>query len=303
MPTQAPPVSELLSLAQSFSRSLRAANRAETTIKNYNAAIARLERFLEQQGMPRTAAGVRREHLEAFLVAMLAECTPASVANHYRSLQQFFRWITDEGELTISPMARMKPPQVPLTPPPVLSDSELRALFKTCEGKAFADRRDTAILRLLVDSGMRRTELANIKLSEVDLDTQTILVIGKGSRPRQVPFGRKTVQVLDRYLRARAAHAANDLDWLWLGEKGRLTSWGIAQAVDRRAKQAGVEHANLHRFRHTAAHQWFSQEGSENGAMQNFGWRSRQMLGRYGASAAAERAREEHRRLSPADRL
>lgn len=175
--------------------------------------------------------------------------------------------------------------------------------IKTCEGKTFGERRDTAILRLLLDSGLRRAELADIKLSDLDLDSQTILVLGKGSRPRQVPHGRKTVQVLDRYLRVRSTHPDSDLPWLWLGEKGRLTSWGIAQAVERRAKQAGVEHANLHRFRHTAAHQWFSQEGSENGAMQNFGWRSRQMLVRYGASAAAERAREEHRRLSPADRL
>ncbi|HXT35022.1 MAG TPA: tyrosine-type recombinase/integrase [Chloroflexota bacterium] len=303
MPTQAPPQSELQRLAVSFSRSLRSANRAETTIKNYNAAITRVDRFLARQGMPRTVSGVRREHLEAFLVVMLAECAPASAANHYRSLQQFFRWLVEEGEIPQSPMARMKPPQVPLTPPPVFSDAELRALFKTCEGKTFAERRDTAILRLLLDSGMRRAELANIRLPDLDLDTQTILVLGKGSRPRHVPIGRKTVQAVDRYVRARTLHPDQDLEWLWLGEKGRLTAWGIAQMVERRAKQACVAHANLHRFRHTAAHQWFSQEGSENGAMQNFGWRSRQMLARYGASAAAERAREEHRRLSPGDRV
>ncbi|MGH2346548.1 MAG: tyrosine-type recombinase/integrase [Chloroflexota bacterium] len=276
----------MATLAASFSRSLRATNRAETSVKNYNAAITRLERYLE-----------------AFLVAMPAECTPASVANHYRSLQQFFRWIAEEGEIAQSPIARMKPPHVPLTPPPVFSTAEPAALFKTCAGRSFVERRDTAILMLLLDSGLRRAEISGITLSDLDLDTQTVLVLGKGSRPRQVPFGRKTVQALDRYVRVRTLYENHDLGWLWLGEKGRLTSWGIAQAVERRAKQAGVVHAKLHRFRHTAAHLWFTREGSENGAMQNFGWRSRQMLGRYGASAAAERACEEHRRLSPADRL
>ena len=294
---------ELGTFAKSFARSLRASNRSENTVKIYSASIRFLEAYLVAQGMPTSAGGVRREHVESFLAQVLTTRAPATAAAYYRSLQQFFRWLLEEGEITASPMARMRPPHIPEAPPPVLQVVELQRLLKTCEGRGFAERRDMALLVLLLDTGMRRAEIAGLKLDDIDLELQTAQVLGKGRRPRACPFGRKAAQVLDRYLRSRSQHGDASLPWLWLGRDGRLTDWGIAQAIERRAKDAGVDHANLHRFRHTAAHLWMANGGSENGAMQNFGWRSRQMLGRYGASAAAERARDEHRKLSPADNL
>ncbi|HEV2759325.1 MAG TPA: tyrosine-type recombinase/integrase [Acidimicrobiales bacterium] len=105
-------------------------------------------------------------------------------------------------------MARMKPPHVPDEPVPVLGDDDLRRLLAACEGKGFEERRDMAIVRLFLDSGMRLAELANLRVEDLDLDQDVAIVVGKGRRPRACPFGSKTGQAIDRDLRMRGRHHA-----------------------------------------------------------------------------------------------
>lgn len=94
----------------------------------------------------------------------------------------------------------MRPPIVPDEPPAVLREAELKAIFGACSGPSSEDRRDTVIVRLLLDTGMRRAKLTGLKVDDVDLDQQVAIVMGKGRRPRACPFGSKTAQALDRYL-------------------------------------------------------------------------------------------------------
>lgn len=299
-------------LIPSWERSLRAGNRSPRTIRAYGDSARLFESFAREKFGMAAVDKVGREHVESFMEDQLARWKPTTASVRYRSLQQFFRWLLDEGEIRVSPMERMKAPIVPEVPVPVVSDDDLRKLLKACEtpkrkaggeGAIFEDRRDEAVLRVFIDCGVRLAECASIRLDDVDFETDVIVVSGKGRRPRAVPFGSRTAAALDRYLRVRSRHPRADAPALWLGPKGGMTDSGLAQVLERRCALAGIPRIHPHQLRHTSAHTWMAAGGGETDAMRIFGWKSRTMLNRYGASAADERARDAHRRLALGDRL
>ena len=285
-------------MAEDFVLSLVAQNKAPTTVKIYRTGVAQLGAFLAERGMPREIAHVRREHVEAF-IAHLVETKSASTAKtRYGALAVFFGWAEEEGELPNgNPMARMKPPAVPEQPVPVLTDDDVNAVLATCAGRDFADRRDTAIIMLFRNTGMRLSELAGLRLDDVDFDASVAYVMGKGRRGRAAPFDSTTALALRRYLRERNRHPkAPTTDAFWVGKLGPLGADGVKQMIERRGLQAGVP-VHAHMFRHTFAHEWLAQGGTEGSLMSIAGWRNRAMLDRYGRSARDERARDEYRRL------
>jgi len=297
-------VGDLAENLSSFRRHLRAENKTPATIVTYAKAVEQFAAYLAAAGMPTNVAAVRREHVEAFLVSLQEKGQrPATVAQRYRSLQQFFKWLVGEGEIRESPMTNMRPPRVPVEPPPIIRAEQFKALLETCKGTEFEDRRDTALLYLFYDTGMRRGEAAGIELADLDRENDQVVVMGKGRRPRACPYAKKTAVVIDRYLRARALRADASLPWFWLGKRGRLTETGIEQAIKRRGAQAGMPEIHPHLFRHTYAHNMLVDGMQEGDLMRLAGWQSRQMLSRYGASAADERARAAYRNHGPSDRL
>jgi site-specific recombinase XerD len=294
----------------SYRRHMRAANLSPATQRTYLASLAQLSAFLDANGMPGDVAGVRREHLEAFMEDQLARWAPATAANRYSGIRPFFTWLVEEGELRDSPMTRMRKPRLPEFVPPILVDDEIRRILDACEGQLFADRRDMAIVRVFLATGARLGEIARLRwtpsdpaTNDVELDAGLIRVMGKGRRERISHLGPKAVRAIDRYLRLRTRHAHALQPWLWLGEKGGMTDSGIAQALKRRGRAAGVERLHAHLFRHTYAHEALSSGMQEGEVMALAGWRSREMLSRYARAAERDRAIAAARRLAIGDRL
>lgn len=227
----------------------------------------------------------------------------STVNQHYRSMQQFYKWLEAEELITRNPFTTgMVAPTVDETPVPVFTDDELTALVAVTAGKSARQRRDRAILRTLLDTGMRIGELVGIDLDHIDYGQKIILVTGKARRSRHVPFNSKCYSELRRWQMVRPNTSSTKL---FVGLRGRneaLTDSGVRQILDKIADTCGVEGMHPHRFRHTFAHNWLACGGLESDLQRIMGWTTTQMVQRYGASAASSRAQSAAWKLALGDR-
>jgi site-specific recombinase XerD len=318
-----PPPYNLGPLAASWKRSLRARKLSDNTQRIYSRAVDSFAEFLltyvpepadegEEMRPAPTALegehGVHREHVEAYITALMDRTSAGNAHQHFRSLRTFFGWLVDEEELNRSPMRKMKPPQVVEPEVPVVPDDDIKKLLGTCKGTDFLDRRDKALLLMYIDTGGRLSEVMKRSQLDLDLDINVLHVAGKGGKQRPLPFGRTTALAMDRYQRAASRYLGRSLertDPLWISFKRRdaLGVWGMEHMLKRRCRQAGIAPLHPHQFRHTFAHLWQVQGGGDDGLMRIMGWSSREMLNRYGRSAGEERARRRHGEISPGDRF
>ena len=295
----------LQDLVASFLRHLRAQGRAPRTGELYAQSLRFYSDWLAAQGQEATLDNFTREHVSQWLASLLdSGREPSTVAARFRGLRRFANWLVAEEIIDKSPLAGMSPPQAPQRPVPLLSDDELRRLLRACHGRGFNERRDEAIFRVLIDTGIRVSELCGLTVDTVDLDAEMAIVEGKGSKRRAVYLSPKTVAALDRYERLRRRHRYAHEPALFLGKRGPLTPDGIRQICELRAEQAGLgRRVHPHMFRHTAAHWFLLHGGNERDLKRLMGWSSDAMLETYATSGADYRAREAVKRMRPGDRV
>lgn len=293
---------EIDHLLPSWIRSLRAERKSPHTIKAYRQGILAFTDWCKSTG---TTPELAKATVETFVADRLdAGQAAKTVGNQLLALRQFSEWLVTEGEIPSNLLKGMQQPKLDKKVIEALTDDELRALLKACKGSRFVDRRDEAILRLMMETGMRAGEVIALELKDVDLDReQAIIQRGKGGNGRTVSYSPQCAAALDRYLRARRSHKLAATPTFWLGaDNWRTFSYfALHRSLAARAEGAGVKGFHPHKLRHTAATRWLRANGSEQGLMSMAGWSSRAMLDRYTAASAAERAAAEARTLNLGD--
>ena len=238
-----------------FMRSRQAMDVTPLTIRYYKGKLGRF--FKDVDADEPTSADI-----EAFLIQFR---NPGNRHTYYRVVKTFYHWREDIFDIP-SPMKKIKAPKMPKLILPSLSIEQVTLLLNTVD-----DVRDKAIIALFTDSGLRLSELVNIKLEDIDWESRTIQVIGKGRKEALAPFGKRSEQYLREWLSQYDPKGGN----IW-----GLTRWGIVSMLNRLEVKIGIK-CNPHVFRRTFA-TLLRKAGLDVMTIQTLGrWESLEMVQRY----------------------
>ena len=294
----------------------RCEGKSEATIKTYQYRLTCFLWFCQMNNNPNEPQDLTPNHIRQFLWYLASAFNrwgggsssarkPASqaTANHYyRVLHSFFSWLQQEGFITDNPFGHIKAPKAGKNVVQALNPQEVEALLSKCSSKTFLDVRNRAIVMMLLDTGMRVFELANLRLDDIDMTTGSILVRrGKGNKQRVVRIGSKTQKALWRYM-TLCRHGSSDR--LFLNQGGEpLGVTGIKLMIRRLGKKAGVHGVHVHRLRHTFAISFLRAGGDVFSLQYLLGHSTLVMTQRYLQSLNADDALDAHRRCSPLDNM
>jgi integrase/recombinase XerD len=220
-------------------------------------------------------------------------------------MKRLFNWLAEEGILTVNPAARIKRPRIPDQEPKGIKWDDVQALLATTRGGSRIDLRDRAIICFLADTGCRVRGLCGLKVSDVDLERRRAWVMEKGDQGRFVFFLEGTAEVLREWFEKRPQDQG---PWAFVSlgnrSKGALLPEGIAKALRRRAKQAGIEgRVNPHAFRHGFGRH-FTLGGGGIGMLSDLmGHSDIGVTKRYYARYNVDELQERHGRYSPMTQL
>jgi len=294
-------------LIESWQLSLH--GKAPRTVRLYLDEAGRFADWLADHGRPTANPGdllaVGRRDVEAWLSSLKAAGrSQATMRNRWVALRNLYGWALIEGEVEASPLERVVVAKGNPPAPDVLTDDELRLLLKACAGPDFYARRDLALVRLMLATGMRVSEVCELTIGDLDLVRRIVSVRhGKGDKARLVRYDAATAAALDRYKRVRARHRCAASPALWIGHRGRMTRKGVPTMLNKRAALAGIAHVHPHQLRHTWADRWLRAGGNEGDLQRLGGWESAEIMRRYGESRAVDRALSAYDAINPMGEL
>jgi site-specific recombinase XerD len=317
----------LFSLVQGFIYSLTAESKSLATIHYYQGNLRRFLWYADTHNWPKDPRMIDTWKLREFLTyAGTARNRWGAIGNgsencrepsrkggwrYYRCLRYFFNWAVSEGYLKVNPIIKIKPKAPREQPIEPYSQEEMKKLIMVCDqdysnGAAFLGARHKAVILLFVDTGMRLSELGNLKLEHISIETGRAVVTGKGNQQRVVAFSSTTKKCLWRYLSIREKIVHEEArEWLWITEEGkRLSVTGLHTAFIRIKKRSGVSSKGLvHKLRHTFALNALRGLKDPTLLQLLLGHKSLEMTRRYTQGLKIEEALAAIDKASPVERL
>jgi len=234
----------LKNLLPVFITSLESKKRSPSTVLAYKADLEQLISFLLKRNKS-TCDQVTQTDIEIFRDTLLSEkYTPKSVSRKLNAIKTFFRWLLSEKHISSNPAENVSHPKIDMSMPKFLSQMEYRALRDVVRD----DERISAVVELILQTGLRISEVANVKLENIK--EQELVVSAYATQPqRTVPLNKPAKEVLDQYLKIRPK---TDSPYLFVSKNGKpLAIRNIRAAVDRYMQKAQITQYSVNDLRTT----------------------------------------------------
>ena len=267
-------------LIADFVSDLLRKNRSSRTMEAYARDLEHFGRFLAGDTKPRSDAETTRvfpklrdataSEIRKYVLFLITvrRYKVVAVRRNLSTLRTFYTFLRREGMRTDQPALDVELPKPEQRKPKVLRLHEVASIIKARverPGGAGLATRDRAIIELLYGSGIRRAELADLNLDDVDFGNRVAMVTGKGNKRRMVPLTEASVVAMQSYLHVRPA--SNDRAFFLSNRKARLGLRQVWQIVKDYAAKSGIDRATTHSMRHSFATH-FIEGGGDLSALQ-----------------------------------
>ncbi|HOT91539.1 MAG TPA: tyrosine-type recombinase/integrase [Anaerolineae bacterium] len=270
-----------------------AGGRSPRTLKRYEEVLTAFETLVGGRDL----ADVTPRHIRRFLASYRTRgCTPETLLSHYNVLRCFFNWLQREYQLTHNPIGAVDRPLVPSLLPKSLTADQVKALLKAVT-ETRKPERNTALVMLMLDTGIRVGEACNLQREHIDLENRHVRVFGKDKRERQLPVGEKTTEAFKVYFETRN----DDLPSAFVtfrGESARPMTVRVVQSLFKRLSKVVGFHVNPHLLRSTFGSIWITNGGDEESLRQMLGHTTYAMTRRYVRLRMSD-LHDKHAKFSP----
>ena len=310
---------ELSALAKHFELNNRTEGKSSKTIDWYNLALKQFHRFLIESEKSTNLGELGVSEVREFILYLQGRyklqvnpfvtnhrdrLAAISIQTYIRALKAFFNWLYNEGYTSENRLAKLKPPKAPTKVVEVLTPEEIARVFSCIDVNTSAGCRNYTVLIVLLDTGLRCSELLNMELEDINIEGGYLKVMGKGGKERVVPFGASAQKALLRYsLHFRPEPFHPTVNNFFLTLDGRpLTRESVKMIFKRLAKKSKVRRLHPHLCRHTFSTNYLINGGDVFSLQQILGHTTLEMVRRY-VNLASTHVAVQHRKYSPMDRM